>query len=74
MDFAVLADQRVKLEESEKRDKYLDLVRELEKKQNKKTMEHEGDGDTCCNWYTWSNPQRISKGTGRIRNEKTRGD
>ena len=31
MDFAVTADHRVKLKESEKRDKYLDLARELKK-------------------------------------------
>ena len=31
----------VKLKESEKRNKYLDLVREP-----KETLEHEGDGDT----------------------------
>ena len=36
--FAVLADHRIKLKESEKKDKYLDLAREL-----KKTMEYEGD-------------------------------
>ena len=29
MDFAVPADHKVKLKESEKRDKYLDLAREL---------------------------------------------
>ena len=29
MDFAVLADHRIKLKESKKRDKYLDLAREL---------------------------------------------
>ena len=32
MDFAVTDDHRVKLKESEKRDKYLNLVRELKKK------------------------------------------
>ena len=37
MDFAVAADHRVKLKESEKRDKYQDLAREL------KTIEYEGD-------------------------------
>ena len=21
-------------------------------------MEHEGDGDTNCNWYTWNNPPK----------------
>ena len=31
MDFAVLADHRVKLKESEKKDKYSDLARELKK-------------------------------------------
>ena len=41
---AVPANHRVKLKKSKKRDKYLDLAREL-----KKTMEHETDGDTNCN-------------------------
>ena len=36
MDFAVPADHRVKLKESEKKDKYLDLARELKKLGNKK--------------------------------------
>ena len=31
VDFAVLVDHRVKLKESEKKDKYLDLARELKK-------------------------------------------
>ena len=31
MDFAVSSDHRVKLKESEKKDKYLDLIRELKK-------------------------------------------
>ena len=31
MDFAVPADHRIKLEESEKKNKYLDLARELKK-------------------------------------------
>ena len=39
-----LADYRIKLKESEKNDKYLDLAREL-----KKTVKHENDGDTNCN-------------------------
>ena len=38
VDFAVPADHRMKLKECEKKDKYLDLAREL-----KKTMEHAGD-------------------------------
>ena len=32
MDFAVPPDRRIKLKESEKKDKYLDLARELKKK------------------------------------------
>ena len=36
MDFAVRADHRVKLKESEKKDKYIDLTRELKKMWNMK--------------------------------------
>ena len=43
VDFAVLADHRIKLKESEKKDKY--LGREL-----KKTMEHKGDNYTNRDW------------------------
>ena len=45
----------------EKRDNYLYLAREL-----KKTVEHEGDGETTCRWCTWNVPQR----TGRTGNQK----
>ena len=38
MDFAVPADHRVKLKESEKKYKYLDLIRELKKLRNMKVM------------------------------------
>ena len=41
VDFAVPADHRIKLKESEKKDTFLDLPREL-----KKTLEHEGDNYT----------------------------
>ena len=44
VDFAVLVDHTVKLKESEKRDKKLDLARELKKK-----MKHESGSDTNCN-------------------------
>ena len=47
VDFAVPADHRVKLNENEKKDKYLDLARALEK--NKQTAEHESDGETNFN-------------------------
>ena len=36
MDFTVLADNRIELKESEKKNKYLDLVRELNKLWNMK--------------------------------------
>ena len=48
VDFAVLADHRIKLKECEKKDKHLDLAWEL-----KKTMEHEGDNYTNCDWCFW---------------------
>ena len=44
VDFAAPADHRLKLRKGKKRDKYLDLAREM-----KKTMEHESDRDTICN-------------------------
>ena len=43
VDFAVPSDHRINLKESEKKDKYLDLAREL-----KKGMVYEGDNYTCC--------------------------
>ena len=49
VDFAVPADHRIKLKEGEKKNKYLDLAREL-----KKTMEHAGDNYTNCNWCVWN--------------------
>ena len=48
VDFAVAADYRIKLKECEKKDKYLDLAIEL-----KKTMKHEGDDYTNCDWCFW---------------------
>ena len=43
--FVASADHRIKLKEYEKKDKYLDLARELKKK----TVEHAGDNYTNCN-------------------------
>ena len=51
VDFAVPANDRIKLEESEKGDKYLDFAREL-----KNTVEDERDSDTNSNW------SKITKG------------
>ena len=47
VDFAVPADHRIKLKECE-RDKYLNLAREF-----KKSMEHEDDNYTICDWCFW---------------------
>ena len=44
VDFAVPVDQRIKLKESGKNDKYLDFARS----NLKKTMEHEGNGYSNC--------------------------
>ena len=59
VNFAVPADHRIKLKECEKRDKYLDLTREL-----KKSMEHEDDNYTNCDWCIWHGNKRIMKGPG----------
>ena len=68
MDFAVPADQWVKLKEIKKRDKYLDLAKDL------KTMGHEDDADTDCNWCARNKPRSIRKGTGSVVNKRTSGD
>ena len=39
-----------KMKECEKKNKFLDLAREL-----KKNLEHEGDNYTNCNWCVWNN-------------------
>ena len=69
MDFAIRADHKEKLKESEKKDKYLDLAREL-----KKTVEHEREDYTNCNWCFRYNHQKISTGTGGLGNKRTSGD
>ena len=56
MGVAVPANHRIKLKESEKRNKYQDIAREL-----KQYIKYIGGGDTNCNWCTWNNPQRIGK-------------
>ena len=48
VDFAVSAEHRKKLKECEKKDKYLDLAREL-----KKAMEHESGDCSNCDWCFW---------------------
>ena len=53
------------MEINEKRDKYLELTREL-----KKTMETESDGDSNCKWCAWHSHQRIGIGTRGVENKK----
>ena len=54
VDFAVPAYHRIKLKESENKDKYLDLAREL-----KKNMEHDNDSYTNRDWCFWYSHHRI---------------
>ena len=56
MDFAGLADHRVKIRASVKKDRYLDIAREL------KTVEHKGDGDSNCNRHACKGPQKLGTG------------
>ena len=68
VDFAVPADHRVNLKECEKRNKHLDLAREL------KNVELESDGYTNCNWCYWYSHYRIGTRTGGLGNKRTSGD
>ena len=74
VNFPVLADYRVKLKESEKEDKYHDLVKELRKKKTKKTVEHESDDYINCNRCSWYSHQRIDTRIGGLGNKKTSED
>ena len=66
MDFAVSLDSRVKLKEGEKKDKYLDLSRELKKLWNMKvTVIPVVIGaldmvtkDWCRDWRTWKSEDK----------------
>ena len=61
MDFAVAADHSLKIKESEKIDKYLDLARGLKKK----AMKYERGSYTS---WLWNSPQRLGKKSGGIGN------
>ena len=64
VELVVPVDHRLKLKESEKRGKYLDLAREW------KNMEHESDGDSKCNRCAQCSHQR----TGGCENKRRSGD
>ena len=66
MDFSVPADHNIKLKESEKRDKYLNLA--------EKTMDYESNGDTNYKWCAWCSHQRIGTESGGLGNKMTSGD
>ena len=70
VDFAFLADHRVELEECEKKNKSLDLTRELKKK----TVKHESDDYSNCNCCSGYSDQRIDTGTGGLGNIGKVGD
>ena len=67
MDFVVPADHRIKLKESEMRDKYLDLSRKLKKLWNSNNYTNRD----LCFWYSH---KTIIKGTGGLGNKKTSRD
>ena len=69
VDFTVPAEHRVKLRENDKKDKYLDLAREL-----KKTVEHKSDAYTNWYWRFWYSHQRTGKRTWGLGNKGTSGD
>ena len=64
MNFADLANHRVKLKENKKKDKYRDLAWDV-----KKTVKYESDDDTNCDWCSWHGHQRIDTGTGGLENK-----
>ena len=68
VDFLVLADHRIKLKEREKKDKNLDLTRELKKLWNMKVT------ILPIDWCFSYSHQMIIKGTGGLGNKKTSGD
>ena len=54
------------MKENEKKDKYLNLAREL-----KKTLKPESDDYSNCNWCSYYSYQRIRTRTGGVRNKRT---
>ena len=69
MDFTVPVDHRVKLQESEKKDKYLNLAREF-----LRNLERESDTSTNCNWSSWYSHERIDTRTRELGNNMTSGN
>ena len=68
-DIAGLVDHWVNIKENEKTDKNVDVAKEL-----KRIVQHEGNGDTSCNWCARNDLQMFGKRAGRIGTRKTSGD
>ena len=68
VDFAVLWNHRLKIEESENIKKYLNLTVVIYKLRKKNTVEHESGGNTICYWCSWNGSQGLGEGTGGIGN------
>ena len=68
VDFDVPADHRIKLKESEKKDKYLDLARELKKLSNMKCTNH------ICDWCTRYSNERTIKRSGGLGKKRASGN
>ena len=69
VDFAVQAGHRVKLKKYEKKYKYLDLAWEL-----KKTLDHQSDDYTNCDWCFWYSQPKISTRNRGLGNNGMGGD
>ena len=65
-----LADQRVKVKESEKKKR--PVPRPCKRIEN--PIEDKSDSDTNCNWRALISHQRIDTGTGGLGNKRTSGD
>ena len=66
MDFTVPTDFKLKIKDSKKINKYLNLAREL-----KKVVEHESNGESNCCWRSLNSPPTRKRGkkTGGIGNQ-----
>ena len=67
MNFAVPADHWLKIKENENIHKYLDLAGEKKTTKSKKTIEHEGNGDTGYNWYVRNDSQSLGNSDRKAR-------
>ena len=64
--FSVSVDHKVKVKESKKISKKLDLARELKEPWNMK----EGYDNINSNWHVWNGPKSLGKETGRIEDQR----